>query len=107
MTVNAMTTDMRANTPYTPPPGHYDGAELRTYTGRPDANQHMDHGRVENGTWTPYTRPGLVRTGSPTKPTPTATASGNSTRKSQPSPLYGSTFCSKTERPSLGKAVAA
>lgn len=104
----AMTTAMQADTtPYTPPPSHYNGAELQPYTGRPDANQHMQHGRVENGVWQPYTRPGLVCTGSPTKPTPTATASGNSTRKSQPSPLYGSTFCSKTERPSLGKAVAA
>lgn len=107
-----MTHAMQADTtpthhPYTPPHHHYNGAELQPYTGRPDANQHMDHGRVENGKWSPYTRPGLVCTGSPTKATPTATASGNSARKGQLSPLYGSTFCSKTERPSLGKAVAA
>lgn len=37
----------------------YDGAELKPYTGRPDANDHMNCGTVVNGTWKPYTPPGL------------------------------------------------
>ena len=37
----------------------YDGAELRPYSGRPDANDHMNCGTVVGGVWKPYTPPGL------------------------------------------------
>lgn len=41
----------------------YDGAELRPYEGRTDANDHMQHGSVVGGKWTPYTLPGLMCVG--------------------------------------------
>ena len=38
---------------------NYDGAELRPFTARPDANDHMNCGTVVGGVWKPYTPPGL------------------------------------------------
>lgn len=43
--------------------GIYDGAELRPYADRRNANDHMLHGRVEGGEWRPYTPPGLMCVG--------------------------------------------
>jgi len=47
----------------------YDGAELRPYEGRPDANQHMQYGSMVGGKWQPYKPPGLVCTGTNKEPT--------------------------------------
>jgi hypothetical protein len=41
----------------------YEGKELLPYTGRPDANDHMQCGSVEGGVWKPYTPPGLMCVG--------------------------------------------
>lgn len=43
--------------------GTYDGAELRPYTDRTDANDHMRHGSMVGGKWQPYTPPGLMCVG--------------------------------------------
>lgn len=43
--------------------GLYDGAELAPYTGRTDANDHMQHGSMVGGAWRPYTPPGLMCVG--------------------------------------------
>ena len=42
---------------------NYDGAELRPYEGRTDANTHMQHGSVVGGVWQPYKAPGLMCVG--------------------------------------------
>lgn len=41
----------------------YSGAELAPYQGRPEANNHMQHGSVVGGKWQPYTTPGLMCVG--------------------------------------------
>ena len=43
--------------------GHYMGAELRPYEGRPEANDHMACGSMVGGVWRPYTPPGLMCVG--------------------------------------------
>lgn len=41
----------------------YDGAELRPYEGRSDANDFKQHGSVVGGLWQPYKAPGLMCVG--------------------------------------------
>ena len=41
----------------------YDGAELKPYEGRPDANDHKNFGSVVGGVWQPYKPPGLMCVG--------------------------------------------
>ena len=57
--------------------GTYNGAELKPYTGRPDANDHMACGSMVGGALRPYTPPGLMCVGAAG---PVATGGGGTRR---------------------------